>query len=303
MLSGVSPKLARRERALEATRRRLKRLEIETHRIKAELARLEADYEDDLADELAQSLRRHNPRPTDEEPKPNRRTSPLGTTLVGGLSEADSASKSRAKLALETPPIGLDQGDNSATPRRLPVIGVAPSAPVRSRRPLIRKPPDKFDPTREPTRSSAAPRIVASAPASASSPHVGKASRRSSYRKAGPSLVVSFGIHAVAILLCLSMSFAVLVNQNIPLLASPTLLDEMPNRLNEIEITAHKFADDELQNVVSESDDFNISDNLLAELDPAEMGAGTQSLSDIGQLDTLPSDLGTLMAGAGARQR
>lgn len=43
----------RRERALKAARRRLRLLEIETHRIKAELARLEAEFEDDLADRLS----------------------------------------------------------------------------------------------------------------------------------------------------------------------------------------------------------------------------------------------------------
>ena len=56
-----SPKFARREQAIEATRRRLRRLEIETHRIKAELARLEADYEDDVADRLSRKLRRRTP--------------------------------------------------------------------------------------------------------------------------------------------------------------------------------------------------------------------------------------------------
>ena len=59
-MSTGSPKLARREQAIEATRRRLRRLEIETHRIKAELARLEADYEDDVADWLSRKLRRRN---------------------------------------------------------------------------------------------------------------------------------------------------------------------------------------------------------------------------------------------------
>jgi hypothetical protein len=48
----------RREQALRMARRRLRWLEIETHRIKAELARLEANFEDDLADRLTRRLRR-----------------------------------------------------------------------------------------------------------------------------------------------------------------------------------------------------------------------------------------------------
>lgn len=46
----------RREQLLVETRRRLTRLEIEAHRIKAELARLEAENETDLADQLASAL-------------------------------------------------------------------------------------------------------------------------------------------------------------------------------------------------------------------------------------------------------
>jgi hypothetical protein len=49
-------------------RRRLRWLEIETHRIKAELARLEAEFEDDLADRLTRRLRRK--RPTESEHRP-----------------------------------------------------------------------------------------------------------------------------------------------------------------------------------------------------------------------------------------
>jgi hypothetical protein len=56
-LSSPPSRSWRRERSLRATRQRLKRLEIETHRIKAELARLESENETELADELAQELK------------------------------------------------------------------------------------------------------------------------------------------------------------------------------------------------------------------------------------------------------
>jgi hypothetical protein len=46
----------RRERALFDARQRLTRLEIEAHRIKAELARLESENEDEIADELTHGL-------------------------------------------------------------------------------------------------------------------------------------------------------------------------------------------------------------------------------------------------------
>ena len=53
------------------------------------------------------------------------------------------------------------------------------------------------------------------------------------------------------------------------------------------------------RNVV-QSDEFNITDKSLRELEPAQLGAGSQPLGDMGQLDALPSELGTLMAGAGS---
>ena len=71
-----SPKLARREQAIEAARRRLRRLEIETHRIKAELARLEADYEDDVADWLSRKVRRRTPPGCEPAPTADRADGP-----------------------------------------------------------------------------------------------------------------------------------------------------------------------------------------------------------------------------------
>jgi hypothetical protein len=111
--------------------------------------------------------------------------------------------------------------------------------------------------------------------------------------------LVSLSIHAVALASFLALSYATIIDHGIPLLASPPVVDEMPEQLSEITVTAHKFADEQLQNVVSESDEFNVSDQLLSPLDPTQFGAGTASLGDMGQVDTLPSDLGTLMAGAG----
>jgi len=51
-----SRRTQRRESALHAARERLTRLEIEAHRIKAELARLESENEDEIADELTLGL-------------------------------------------------------------------------------------------------------------------------------------------------------------------------------------------------------------------------------------------------------
>ncbi len=79
-MSPESPHDLPREEALKAARRRLQSLEAETHRMKAQLSRLEANFEDDVADEL--SANRQSPggptggvnRPAaapDDEPSPS----------------------------------------------------------------------------------------------------------------------------------------------------------------------------------------------------------------------------------------
>jgi hypothetical protein len=121
------------------------------------------------------------------------------------------------------------------------------------------------------------------------------------YRKNASPLLFSLALHAVALLLCLSLTFATLVQQTTPLLASPMQLDdEAAHEISEFEIEPTKFDDAEVQNVVAHEDDFNIADNLLREFDPNKLGAGPQPLGDVGQLDALPSELGDLMAGAGS---
>ncbi|MCI0334174.1 MAG: hypothetical protein L0228_13230 [Planctomycetes bacterium] len=246
-MSSGSPKLARREQAIEATRRRLRRLEIEAHRIKAELARLEAEYEDDVADWLSRKVRRRTP-------------------AVAGV---------------------CDPGPASA------VAGVCdpgPSSHSSKTSPIRREPPP--------------PHIVSAAVGI--SPIRGRQHRRSAanYRKAASPLLCSFVLHAIVLSLCLTFTIATLVQQEIPLLAAPADLDEITvEEFSDVEIPATKFDDPELQNVVYETSDFNISDNKLSELEPAELGAGTQPLGEIGQLDALPSELGTLMAGAGSPGR
>jgi hypothetical protein len=124
--------------------------------------------------------------------------------------------------------------------------------------------------------------------------------RRAAYRKNARPLFFSLAVHAVALLLCFAFTFTTLVQQITPLFASPAdLADEAVHELSEVEIEPTKFEDAELQNVVAEDPAFNLADHLR-EFEPAELGVGAEPLGDVGQLDALPSELGSLMAGAGA---
>ncbi len=155
------------------------------------------------------------------------------------------------------------------------------------------------------TAAVIAPPIIAAesnVPLEISSP--GRHGGAAVYRKTASPLVFSLAIHAIAIVLCLSVTFATIVQPRIPLFASPTVTDEaVPERLSEIEIKPTKFDDTELQNTILQNDEFNIADNLLRDTELAQLGVGTKPLGDIGQLDALPSDLGALMAGAGSPGR
>jgi hypothetical protein len=160
----------------------------------------------------------------------------------------------------------------------------------------------KADTIAQPNEIALVPaRIAVSASDSSISPSAGGRNPAHSYRKATPPLLFSLLVHAAGLLLCFTFGFATLVQQNAPLFASPADVPaESPIELSEVKIETAKFDDAELQNVVSADDEFNLNDNLLRTDEPAQLGAGSQSLGDVGQLDALPSELGTLMAGAGA---
>ncbi len=270
-----SPKLARREQAIEAARRRIRRLEIETHRVKADLARLEADYEDDVADTLSRKLRRR-----DREDKADRQE---------GFDEADDLALSPTLIAC---------GGSGPAAAVLPFA----SPPIKRRTQARAVPKRRGDDSPADHKRKEAPPAIVAEPTGPASPGQPLARPRGivAYRKTATPLMFSLALHAVILLFCVSFTFVTLVQQQIPLFASPVEADdEIPAPIAEVKIDPIKFDDAELQNTISQADEFNIADNLVRELEPAQLGAGTGPVGDIGQLDALPSDLCVLMAGAG----
>jgi hypothetical protein len=261
-MSNGSPKLERRQKAIESTRRRLRRLEIEAHRIRAELARLEADYEDDVADWLSRKLRRRSSSTFESRvDAPDREISSVAGVFDPGRSAIER--RARTKVLHENFGDGHDH-DRNDKPSPLPQIAI------------------NADNASSPSGSPQ------------------KLSRRT-YRKTAPPLVCSLAVHAAGLLLCLSFGVATIVQQSVPLFASPTeIAADAEAELSEVEIEPTKFEDPELQNVVAETEEFNLADSMRSEFEPTQLGAGSQPIGDVGQLDALPSELGTLMAGAGA---
>jgi hypothetical protein len=260
-MSTGPPKLARREQAIEAARRRLRRLEIEAHRIKADLARLEADYEDDVADWLSRRLRRRMP------PSVVAGTMTPKLLRASKCNSGDNDKPSPVETFASTPEVAAALLDKVS-------IGAA--------------------------NDSAALEVVSEIVASETVlPQRARGARQ--LRKAASPLLCSFALHAVILSFCVTITIATIVREEIPLLSTPGHLDKVTvEEFHDVEIPVTRFEDQEIHNVAYQRPEFNLADNAVTELEPAEFGVGTQALGEIGQLDALPSELGTLMAGAGS---
>jgi hypothetical protein len=245
------------------------------HRVKANLARLEAECEEDVADWMSRKLRRR------ASPAEQRIDSPHRNAPAAGVNgDAEPAVPEQLIAAVSTRSDGVAK---AAEPRRNPAAQSKsrPVSPINAE------------------KSSPFPRIETEIPSHSVGARI--VTRRTKHRKAAPPLMASLLVHAAGILLCISFGFVTVVQQGVPLLASPNPADEsVIEELSEVKIERSKFEDEELQNVVAHTEEFNLADNLLREFEPMQLGAGSQPLGDIGQLDALPSDLDALMSGGGS---
>jgi von Willebrand factor type A domain len=235
-----SVRTQRRERALHVARQRLTRLEIEAHRIKAELARLESENEDEIADELTDGLWRDGARE-------------------------------------------LGPGTAAMVPHHAPTVrlGFSPSQPT------------ELD---EPT-----PPIV---PAYATSTHRSDTKSQKSNNKPrrvlSPAWMLSLAMHLAILAVLAPMTFVVLTNDRVPLLAS--WLDPASEKLDEseaapIELVSYEEVEfpEATQNEPAEVAASLADDFALPDSEP-----GGQLASSLGRLSALPTDVGTLMAGGGS---
>jgi hypothetical protein len=271
----------RRDDALEVVRQGLRQIEIETRRVKAHLARLEAEFNDAAADELSRTAT-CNESPSGEQRFGSPEAPPLVATngAVAAVAELPLAQPARFDIAPKS------RADRSTRARVSRVRGDLIAAP------------------RADSVASSLPQLAVDSRGSATKERSGLRGMVKAYRRTTPPIAFSFAVHVVGLLLCLSFGFATLVQQAAPLFASPAdLPEEEAIELAEVQIEPTKFEDAQLQNVLSETDEFNLADSLQHTVEAAELGAGSQPLEDIGQLDALPSDLGALMAGAGSPSR
>jgi len=231
--------MLRREQALADARRRLALLEIETHRIKAELARLEADNESEWAEELAADLR--------AAPAPS---APAHTNSGFPATPATTASQSTAAVRAD------------------------------------------LAPERKSAACSAAPPSIQVAAAK------GRAAPKRGRKRLSPAWWVSLALHAAVLAVLAPMTYVILTNESVPLFAS--MYDVEPSQLDPGITPVEMVAEEELTIQEASFDDASqpLAESLSHDLTP--LAAAVNDFTPTpGQLNNLPTDLGTLMAGDG----
>jgi hypothetical protein len=261
-MSTDSSSTLRRERALKAARRRLRLLEIETHRIKAELARLEAEFEDDVADRLSRKRR---------------------------ISRGDGPHESSrfAPLRLDAPHDRSRRGDIADLRELFEPLGE--SAPDRPR-PIERN-------------ESLAPTIAVQLDERQSAARLDEAPRgwSADYRRARP-FMLSLGFHIMALFALLPMTIASLVQQQVPLVASPSFrADEAPAELDDLEFTPAALDNSQPERVAFDESKTNFAAQMLGGLLPVEPAIGSGPVAIADSLASNLSDPGAMELGpAGA---
>jgi hypothetical protein len=237
----------RRERAIRATRARVTQLEIETHWIKSDLARLESENEADLAVELTHEL--HGKGVSAERPAP---------------ASSEAVATQQASKAHR--------------------VNLAPRRRVSTEHQVASPAPESFKANPSPPRL----RAEAIQP-------VAKRRRK----KRSSAWVASLGVHALVLLLLAPMTFVIITNEPLPLFASMFEFEGPPtDELGAAPIELVSFDEFEMPSELENAAP-DLAEGVVDGLIPAETELAGEAMTNVGQLNTLPTDVGTLMAGGG----
>ena len=264
-----------RQRQLDDTRDRLSHLEAEAHRLRAQLARLEATKEDEAAARIEARLAKLS----EEEVAQRQAAFELdGSTVVqplpsdpdpiaSSLSDSETVIQSLAPADVE--PIRLEK--------------VAPETPLLKRRDAI---------------ASTAPAMAEEIPAiEVESQEERDAKRPLAWLRDAPAWALSLGTHVVAILLLGLLTFATTIERPEYLLANAADGDEFLDEFSEVDLTPVELDTTELEVSELELEPTEVTEVSLSELD-APWEAADMGLSDLAPgLAALPTDAAVLMAG------
>lgn len=257
------PELGRGRRVIDAVRRRPQRVEIETHLIRADLAQFEAVHEVGIAEALRGGLAVDDLEGPADEPGEAAPVEPAAT--IEPLNDLPVRSESRLKGA-PSPVVRVD-----LSPRRQRVGKEDATAAEFSAIPL---------------------RIGGNAE---------QAGRKSLVaRWASSAWLVSVLVHFALLAACGSLTYAILVDESPPHSmtldlsadAATTVSDAAPPELVDV-------AESDSAEVATGDGPMNLADWPAADPLPFTSDANAAPVAGLGELDSVPTETGTLMAGLG----
>lgn len=264
----------RLEQTLESTRRSVRQLEIEAHRIRADLTRIEAEVESGVAGADVLESRRRD------------------------LSDVHRRAR---EVAREVPAFEVTAPISDPVAAPAPAPNWQPAAePLPAGIDIQLGGPPQFAPAVEPGDST--PEILdataAELPSTAETPLP-----KANVRRAMPPVMTSFALHAALLFLAVSITVVTIVERELPFTASVVDVEEEPSipieHLDAAELGPP--GDAELPGALVESADFDAAGPIFDDVAPVDFQSvvGPTNLGDLGSFTSLPADLDTMMAGAG----
>jgi hypothetical protein len=255
-----------RERALQRARRRLRWLEIETHRIKAELARLEAAFEDDLADRLTVKLRRLRGRRA-------------RLRFDGGHSGSSTGHfESESPFAEEAQACDRHQ----TLPSRRPAVLVTPYA-----RPFLS----------DATLTSERATVSIDPKANIRVEPLAKTSSTRRRARQSRALLLSAAFHVLSFCILLPWTVATIAQQQPPLMSiTVDWLDDSLREIDEVKFTAPALEDDLPAHLALDSPREQSAEPLLSNFLPTEQAGSSDFIAGLSDTAILsPAINGDLM--------
>lgn len=116
-----------------------------------------------------------------------------------------------------------------------------------------------------------------------------------------PAWTMSLGVHAAVLLLLAPMTYVMLSTERLPLFAS--MFESPTTDFDEVGIAPVElvsFEEFEMPSDAVETTTAALAETMDADFTPLDSEPGGETAANLGQLNSLPTDVGTLMAGGGS---
>jgi hypothetical protein len=246
---------------LRSVREYLQRVEIDVHQLKASVAQLEATNEAGIADELSAKL--HGVEATAD-------------TQAAKIEPSNLESMPRRKTAIgeQSRFAATNEKEKPAPQRSAVTSAVASAATITAAKQNPSKPSAPF-------HSSAA-----------------QSKPRKKRRKVSSAWSLSLALHAGILMVLAPMTFVMVTQDRIPLFASMFETSSELDTPGMAPVELVSFEEFEVASDVVEQT-AAIAETFDSDFTPLDSAPGGEVAESLGQLNTMPTDVGTLMAGGG----